>query len=240
LTPGPQRPHLDRVIVEPDPHWSRTMRASILLVAALLGTAMPVVAQRAEGGAFPEGWSARVDRDQPVEDVVFATMGDGFHVTTGPAAVLYNPAWMHSGDYAVAARFTQTRAPEHPEAYGIVIGGSELDAEGQTYSYFLVRGTGEYFIATRTGAERAIVVPWTAHDAVVAQDDAGRQTNVLGARAAGDEVVFTINGAEVARRPRSEIVADGIFGFRVNHRLDVHIDQVEHEGGRGAAIQHHD
>lgn len=214
------------------------MRASILLVTALVGVAVPAASQ-VQVGAFPEGWSARVDRDQPVEGVVFATMGDGFHVTTGPAAVLYNPAWTHSDDYGVAARFTQTRAPEHAEAYGIVIGGTDLDGEDQTYSYFLVRGTGEYFIATRTGAEREIVVPWTANDAVVAQDDSGRQTNALGARVHGDEVVFTVNGTEVARRPRSEIATDGVFGFRVNHRLDVHIDQVAHEGASGAAGQHH-
>lgn len=214
------------------------MRASILVVTALVGVALPAAAQ-VPGGDFPEGWSARVDRDQPVEGVAFATMGDGFHVTTGPAAVLYNPAWAHSGDYTVSARFTQTRAPEHPEAYGIVVGGTALDGEDQTYSYFLVRRTGEYFIATRTGAERTIVVPWTPHDAVVAQDESGRQTNVLGARVHGDEVVFTVNGTEVARRPRSEIATDGVFGFRVNHRLDVHIDQVEHEGGSGAAGHHH-
>ena len=62
--------------------------------------------------------------------------------------------------------------------------------------------------------------------AVKAQDEAGKQTNVLGARVQGDDVIFTVNGTEVARRPKSEIEADGIFGFRVNHNLDVHIDQV--------------
>jgi hypothetical protein len=201
------------------------MRTSILILSALLvGT--PAVAQQGEAGGFPEGWQARVDRDRPAENVVFTTMGDGFHVTTGPAAVLYNPAWTASGDYEVSARFTQTRAPNHPEAYGIVIGGSELQGEAQAYSYFLVRGTGEYFIATRHGAERSIVTPWTAHEAIAAQNEAGRQTNVLGARVAGDQVIFTVNGTEVARRPRTDVRADGVFGLRVNHNLDVHVDQI--------------
>lgn len=201
------------------------MRAPILVLAALL-VAAPAATQQATGGTFPDGWSARVDRDQPVEGVTFVTMGDGYHATMGPAAVLYNSDWAHSGDYEVSARFTQTTAPAHPESYGIVIGGTDLDGPDQRYTYFLVRGNGQYFIATREGAERTIVVPWTAHDAVNAQDDAGRQTNVLGASVAGDEVVFTVNGTEVARRPKSEVATDGVFGFRVNHRLDVHIDQV--------------
>lgn len=207
---------------------SSAMRASILLMAALVGTAIPAAGQQAPGGAFPEGWSARVDRDQPVEGVAFTTMGDGFHVTTGPAAVFYNPEWRRSGDYTVLARFTQTKAPEHPESYGIVIGGRNLDGADQTYSYFLVRKTGEYFIATRRGDERVVVSEWTRHDAIRPQDRQGRQTNLLGASVEGDQVVFTVNGHEVARRPKSELATDGIFGFRVNHRLDVHIDPIVH------------
>lgn len=205
------------------------MRTSMLALATLLAAA-PAAAQRPatlpEAARFPDGWSARVDRDRPAADIVFTTMGDGFHATTGPAAVFHNPLWEQSGEYQVSARFTQTTAPAHPEAYGIVIGGSNLDQPDQAYSYFIVRGTGEYFIATRTGAERAVVVPWTAHDAVAPQDASGRQVNVLGIRVEGGEVVFTANGAEVVRRPREEIRTDGVFGFRINHRLDVHIDQV--------------
>lgn len=205
------------------------MRTAIFSLAAVLAAA-PAAAQQpatpADSSRLPAGWSVRVDRDRPADDVVFTTMGDGFHATTGPAAVFYNPGWTRSGDYQAAARFTQTRAPAHPEAYGIVIGGSDLDAPDQAYSYFLVRGTGEYFIATRTGAERAVVVPWTAHDAIAPQDEQGRQVNLLGVRVDGDEVVFTANGREVARRPAREVRTDGLFGFRVNHLLDVHIDRV--------------
>jgi hypothetical protein len=215
------------------------MRTPLILLAALT-IGLPAAAQdhaghgadaehagHHEGGVFPEGWSARTDRDQPVDEVMFMTMGDGYHAITGPAAVLYNPEWAQSGDYSVSARFTQTTAPEHPEAYGIIIGGTDLDGADQAYTYFLVRKTGEYFIATRRGAEREIVVPWTAHDAVVAQDDDGGQVNTLGASVEGDEVVFTANGQEVARLPKGDVVGDGVFGFRINHRLDVHIDQVE-------------
>ena len=179
------------------------------------------------GGNFPAGWQARVDRDQPATDVRFMAMGDGFHATMGPAAVFYRTDWdMSSGDYAVSARFSQLKAPAHPEAYGIAIGGRDLAGPGQEYTYFLVRGTGEYFIATRKGEERTVQTNWTAHSAIQKQDAAGRQANVLGARVAGNDVIFTVNGQEVARKPRTEVSTDGIFGFRVNHNLDVHIDQI--------------
>ena len=209
---------------------------SLLILLALATVATPAFAQHEhhaagghaghEGGQFPAGWQARTDRDQPLTDAHFMAMGDGFHAITGPAAVFYNPEWSKSGEYEVSARFTQTRAPRNPESYGIAIGGRDLARPTQAYTYFLVRGTGEYFIATRRGEERIVQTNWTAHDAIQKQNDRGRQVNVLGARVAGSEVVFTVNGQEVARKPRSEVVTDGIFGFRVNHSLDVMIEQV--------------
>lgn len=213
------------------------MRALLATFAALLAAA-PVAAQQSaahahhdpddkvQGAALPAGWHARTDRDQPLDQVKFVSMGTGFHATLGPAAVFYNPQWSKSGDYQVAARFVQTKAPRHPEAYGIVIGGSKLDAPEQAYSYFLVRGTGEYFIATRKGADRTKLVDWTAHPAIQKQDAEGKQNNVLGAKVQGDQVIFTVNGTEVARRPKSEILTNGVFGFRINHNLDVHVEPV--------------
>lgn len=210
---------------------------TLLVALTTLAIAAPLSAQQRAnpdpdnvvkgGGQFPAGWHARVDRDQPADQVVFTTMGNGYHATMGPAAVFYNPAVAKSGAYKVSARFTQTKAPRHPEAYGIVIGGSDLAGPDQAYTYFIVRGTGEYFIATRRGAERVKVVDWTAHDAIQKQDaTSGKQTNVLGAEVVGNEVIFTANGTEVDRRPKGEVLADGLFGFRINHNLDVHIDQV--------------
>ena len=205
-----------------------------LLIAAPAAAQQPAASAPSDpddvvqgGGKFPAGWSARVDRDQPLDRVVFTAMGDGFHAVMGPAAVFYNPEWNRTGAYEVSARFTQTKAPTHPEAYGLVIGGAKLDGPDQAYTYFLVRGRGEYFIATRKGAERTVLVPWTAHDAIQKQDaTTGKQVNVLGAEVRGDQVVFTANGQQVASRPRSEVLADGIFGFRINHNLDVMVDQV--------------
>ena len=207
---------------------------------AILLLAAPLTAQAAKGrgsadpdqkitstGALPQGWRARVDRDQPADRVKFVAMGKGYHATMGPAATFFNPQWRKKGDYKVAASFTQTKAPAHPEAYGILIGGTKLRAADQAYTYFLVRGTGEYYVANRKGAEVTKLVNWTAHPAVKKQDASGKQTNVLGVEVKGNEVIFLVNGTEVTRRPKSELLTEGVFGYRINHNLDVHIEPVE-------------
>jgi hypothetical protein len=213
------------------------MRTLVVMAATLLVSA-PLTAQdhqhhqhHAEhlpAGQLPEGWNVRVDRDQSADAIMFHAMADHFHARTGPAGVFYNPEWSKSGDYAVSARFRQNRAPNHPEAYGLVIGGSALDGADQSYGYFLVRGTGEFFVAVRRGAERTVVTPWTRHEAIAVQDAAsGVQSNVLGAEVRGDRVIFTVNGTEVVSHPRSALPTDGLTGFRINHNLDVRIDQVQ-------------
>ncbi len=215
------------------------MTRSLFITVLALAAAIPAVAQQHQhqhqhgsdhaahkGGEFPPGWSARTDRDAALDNVRFMAHGDGFHAVTGSAAVFYNPEWRKSGDYRVAARLTQTKATQHPEAYGIVFGGRSLSDAGQTYSYFLVRQTGEYFIATRKGAERTKVVDWTAHPAIRKPDESGRAANLLGVEVAGEQVVFRINGTEVTRLPKSQLETDGLIGFRINHHLDVMIDQI--------------
>jgi len=184
-------------------------------------------AQAPDHSRYPAGWHARVDRDASRESVWLMDHGTELHFKTGPAgAVYYNEGWKKEGDYGVSARFRQVAASEHPEGYGIVIGGKELDGAGQRYSYFLIRQTGEFFVATRRGAERAKVVDWTPSDAIRKIDAAGKAENVLAVAVKGNEVVFSINGTEVARRPRAELETDGLAGFRVNHRLELLVDGV--------------
>jgi hypothetical protein len=51
--------------------------------------------------------------------------------------------------------------------------------------------------------------------------------NVLTIEARGDTVRFLVNDAEVASLPRSEVPVDGVYGFRVNHALNVHVRSLE-------------
>jgi hypothetical protein len=116
----------------------RTTFAMAAAAAVLL--AAPVTAQDHQhhqhhaghhtAGQMPEGWHVRVDRDQPADAIMFHAMDDHFHARTGPAGVFYNPGWQKSGNYAISARFRQNRAPAHPEAYGLVIGGTRAGRSG--------------------------------------------------------------------------------------------------------------
>lgn len=218
---------------------------TLLIALAALAAAAPAAAQQHQHGPpaaspqaqrpappdhsrYPAGWAVRVDRDAPADRVWLMDHGAELHAATGPAgAVYYNAGWAKTGDYAYSARFRQPKASQHPEAYGLVIGGSGLDGADQRYSYFLVRQTGEYFIADREGEVRTKVVDWTPHAAIRKVEGEAGAVNVLGVRVEGDEVVFSVNGQEVARRPKRELSTDGVAGFRVNHNLEVFIDGVQ-------------
>ncbi len=208
--------------------------AAPALLCALAAT-IPAIAQRGgdndpdravSGGQFPAGWSVRPDRGT-ADQIKFSAADGVYRFEMGPAGTFYRSDWTKSGDYKFSARLTQKQAPSHPISYGLAIGGSDLAGAKQTYSYFLVRNQGEYFIANREGDGRpATVVGWTANPAIVKQGGDGRQTNTLGIQVQGDNVIFSVNGQEVTRLPKSKLHTDGLYGFRIGHNLDVDVDQV--------------
>ena len=69
-----------------------------------------------------------------------------------------------------------------------------------------------------------ITVDWTEQAAINKLDTDGRSTNTLTVEVGSDQVRFLVNDTEVATQPRSAVDTDGITGVRVNHLLDVHID----------------
>jgi hypothetical protein len=212
----------------------------LMFVALLATLSAPLAAQQkamkpmadpdkkvTDGGVKAPGWMARLDRaNSKVEDLKFAPMAGGYHVTSGPAAIYYNPSDMASGNYSVTATFTQTKAPAHPEAYGLFIAGANLQADNQSYVYYIVRGDGKYMIKHRAGADVHTIQDWTEDASIHKQDAAGKATNQLTVNVAADSVHFMANGTQVHAFPRSGMMSttDGQAGIRVNHNLDVHID----------------
>ena len=207
-----------------------------LLVAALFGLAsagwlsrLPAQADPDAkvkgGGAFPPGWHVRTDKNKPTADVRFVRMGGGFHVTLGPAVVLWRDADRATGSYSVSATFTQTKNPRHPEGYGLIIGGSRLGVSRNRYTYFLVRGDGTFLVKRRVAGDSTVQVTngWTPSDAVVKADSAGQATNQLGVVVAGGTVTFLANGKEVYTARAAGLDTQGLVGYRVNHNLDVHL-----------------
>jgi hypothetical protein len=138
--------------------------------------------------------------------------------------VVYREADKASGNYHLVANFTQTKAPMHPEGYGLIFGGNALKGEGQKYTYFLVRGDGKFLVKKRDGASTANVNDgWTDAAAINKAGADGKATNELAVGVSGQKVSFTINGKEVYSTEASKVEVNGIVGMRVNHNLDLHV-----------------
>jgi len=201
----------------------------LLVAMAIAALAVPFVLQAQSGGVTAGGWELRLDRgDDPYPVLSFMPMGDGVHATTGGrGGAIFWSGNTNSGDYTISASFTQTEPSNHPNAYGLFFGGSNLSADNQQYTYFVLRESGEYLIKKRMGSETPDVVAWTPHEAITQLDAQGRSTNVLSVEVGGDQVRFLVNGTEVSSQPRSAVDTDGITGLRVNHQLNVHIDELQ-------------
>jgi hypothetical protein len=195
-----------------------------ILVLAALTTSLSAQA--------PAGWSVRTDRSTNASDpdntpnLKFATMGKGFHVTSGPAGTFWNPANTATGDFTATATFTLIKPSGHTNYYGLVFGGSDLAAANQNYIYFLVAQDGTYLVKHRAGEQTHDIKAATPHEAVRKPGADGRSTNTLEVRVAGNNISYVVNGTVVHTTPKSGMTAktDGIVGVRVNHLLDVHIE----------------
>lgn len=202
-------------------------RALVTLALPCSLIAVPLAAQQA-----PEGWQMRADREGvDLAEVEFVDMAPGWHVTTGPAVILWHPDRTASGTYRVEMDVHLFDPEERREAFGLFVGGQDLAGDGQRYLYFLLRDGGEFLVKTRNGAETSNVVAWTAHEAIrgYASRDEGEASvqNTLAVEAHENELVFFVNGAEVARVPRAGLPVDGVVGLRVNHRLNLHVSRLE-------------
>lgn len=190
----------------------------------------PDIAPEGQANALPTGYEVRLDRAGSTAADYHVTQQDGgLHVETGPAGILYDAGdAVESGDYSVSATFTEIGAPpNHREAFGLFIGGSGLQGEQQRYTYFLVRADGRYLIKRRDGAETPTVTGWTDSEAVNGAAEGGDVSNELSIEVRGDQVHFSVNGTEVATHPVSDVDAYGIAGIRINHNLNVQVDDFE-------------
>ena len=147
-------------------------------------------------------------------------------ILTGPAGIAYHTAdSVNSGNFRIDATFTQYGAPlGYREAYGVFVGGRELDGPELEYTYFLVRPTGDYLIKRRVGEITETIVDWTPHGGVMqvlAEGDEPENTMTI--EAADGQINFIINSQLAHSMIVSEARPHGIAGLRANHRLDIRI-----------------
>lgn len=216
------------------------MRTSFVALVALM-LAMPLVAQEPMdadraiegGGELADGWMGRTDGGQNYENVRFDDNGGMLDISVGPAIVLYKPDNMAHGEYTVSGTFEQLSSKGHGHGIGLIVGGDDLQGADQVYTYFLVRGDGNFIIKTRKGDETFELAPWTPHASINQSDDAGHAENDMSVEVDGENAIFKLNGQEVHRHKASEIYTEGVWGIRLNHNLDMRVKNLEldmHEG----------
>jgi hypothetical protein len=184
------------------------------------------------GTGVPAGYTARTDRTGDAITNARYTARDGvWEVQTGPAHIVWAPRDTASGRYVARARFTQLEAPSHPEAFGLLVGGQALEGAGQRYTYFVVRGTGEFLIRVREGAGTRDVQGWTAAPALAKQDGSGRASYALAVRVDPDSTRFLVGDTPVHAVAAGTVPTDGIAGVRINHNLRLEVEPVRVERG---------
>jgi hypothetical protein len=201
------------------------MRRYLTIAVVVLFAILPLAAQT------PQGWKVRADRSTSASDpdaageIQLVTKGTGFQATNPQAAVFWNPANTIAGNYAYKGTFTLLKPSGHTNYYGLVFGGSGLDGAGQNYIYFMVAQDGTWLIKRRNGGATSDIAK-APHNAVKTPDATGRSTNALEVRVQADRIEYLVNGTIVHTTPKTGLAAatDGIYGFRVNHQLDVQVD----------------
>ena len=199
--------------------------------AAAATTPPPATADpdRAAGGSgLPAGYMGRPDRDgASMNDAKYVAKDGMWDVTTGPHHILYAAKDSASGNYVVNARIDLAEAPQHPESFGVFIGGQNLDQPTQKYTYFMVRGTGDVLVKTRDGADTKDVAAWKASAAVPKMDASGKGSYRMSVRVAADSVRFFVNDQPAVAIAASAASTSGIAGVRIGHNLHVVVDPVK-------------
>ena len=179
----------------------------------------------------PRGWKLRIDRSTSASDpdaagaIKFMAMGSGFHAVNPQAATYWNPVNTATGAYTLKGTFTLVKPSSHTNYYGLVFGGSALEGATESYMYFTVAQDGTWLLKSRSGEATQELAKSTSA-AVKTPDASGKSINALEVRVAADKVDYVVNGSVVHTTPKTGATAktDGLYGFRVNHQLEVQVD----------------
>jgi hypothetical protein len=224
-----------------------SMRVAVTLVLGSIlafgSNTRPVAAQAAAqqdadrkvagGGITVPGWTGKEDAGNKqgltVKDGKLAPEGNGFRLTTGPAALYWNPANVGKGDFSVKATFTEPKQTiNHPHPYGVFIGGSDLDSGAPNALYCTAYRNGTYIIRMFSGGKRVDIVGRPmANDAVKKAEPDAPVVQDVQFTVRGDAVQCLINGTAVWSGTKADVTGpgklpstDGIVGIRVSHNAD--------------------
>ncbi len=203
------------------------MRVAVWLVGAVLFPGSLVAQLTA-----PPGWrwatdaQARIvttekDAAGSADAMWFVQMPPGFHLTMGPGGNLFHPSIEVDGRFELESEFFLFPGSSQEE-YGLFLGGRALEGGQAEWVAFVARKDGSAAVLRRKGGSTGIAREWRGSSGIVAGRPDGTARNVLKVTV-GSEVVFSVNGAEVARLPRDSVTVDGIAGLRAGRGVNLHI-----------------
>lgn len=199
------------------------MSRTLLAVLTLCAAPAALAAQQLER---PAGWRVVTAEPLPDSAMTFVAMPPGWHVTTGPAALLFDPAFTARGVFTLETEIFLFPGTSQ-EGYGLFVGGSALGEPGASAVAILLRRDGAVSVVRREGGAERLLIPWSVQPAVRAQEGGDAVRNVLRVAVDPDEVVVRANGLEVARLPRAGLPLDGAFGFSVGRDVNVHVSRLD-------------
>jgi len=187
----------------------------------------------AGGGVTVKGWQGKEDSGNKqgltVSDSKFAPEGSGFRLTTGPAALYWNPANTGKGDYSVKATFTEAKQTyNHPHPFGVFIGGAGLESATPQALYCAAYRNGTFIIRGFSGGKRFDVVAKPTPNAAVKTAAAEAEVvQDVSWNVKGDKLECIVNGTAVWSGTKADVTGDGkltstdgITGIRVSHNSD--------------------
>jgi len=204
----------------------------------LTATALPAIAwlPSALGAQLttPSQWRwvtdapARLVTEQTVTDSAwrFVSMPPGWHVTTGPGALLFDPSYEAKGRFSLEAEIFLFPNPSD-QGYGLFAGGHALETDSASGLAFLIRRDGAAAVARIARGDVEFVRPWQPTTAARPHEGAGTVENTLRVSAEADEVFYVVNGDTVAVIPRMPGALEGPFGVRVGAGLNLHISYLD-------------
>lgn len=210
------------------PGGAAVFMALVTLLATGCAPEAPPERTGETGPAARPNFTLRLDSESSsLADFQLVEDDDGFRIQTGPAGIAYRADdVVLTGDIHAQATFRQFGAPlGYREAYGIFVGGIDLEGPDLEYTYLLIRPTGDVMVKRRIGEVTETLLDWTPHPAVRRVEIEGDEPlNTLSIDVFNGETHFVVNGDIVHAESASRVRPYGVAGVRVNHRLDVRVD----------------
>lgn len=204
----------------------RIQRPSTTLIGALLAVLFSGTQLHAQGAQRPAGFTVIIDGGAR-DTVIHTAMPPGWHMTTGPGALLFEPSFRASGRYTVDADIFLFPGTSQ-SGYGLFVGGQGLDSRTPRYLAFVIRRDGQAALEYTSDGRTRPLLAWAAAPAVTLMSGKDEPVlNALSLSIAPDSVVASVNGKRVGAIAVSGLDLEGTFGFRAGPDVNLHASTLD-------------